>query len=51
LSFSEVTATPPTRRMAAPQRSGLTFSPRKRAAEDMPKTGTRSEKGATAEAS
>jgi hypothetical protein len=47
----DVTATPPTRRTAAPQRSGLTDSPSSRAADDIPKTGTRSEKGATAEAS
>ncbi|KYG56010.1 hypothetical protein AWI43_17680 [Streptomyces sp. WAC04657] len=47
---SEVSATPPTSSAAAHQRAPLIPSPRNRAAADIPKTGTRSENGATEEA-
>lgn len=47
---NEVSATPPTNSAAAPQRSGVTDSSSSRAADDMPNTGTRRVKGATADA-
>ncbi len=46
----EASPTPPTSSAAAHHRSGLTGSSRNRNADDMPKTGTRSENGATVEA-
>ncbi|GAA1137816.1 hypothetical protein GCM10009579_60820 [Streptomyces javensis] len=48
---SDVSATPPTSSAAASQRGPLMPSPSTSAAEDIPKTGTSSENGATAEAS
>lgn len=45
-----VRATPPTRSAAAHQRGTVTDSPRNSAADDIPKTGTSREKGATVEA-